>query len=109
MRRSPFGMVSRRCSTIVFARRPHKPLSPTWSQGLEDGLPQDIRMVAVTEMEGSRFPERFVDHESGGFVKRLRTEIGIIGGCERLGAVSQLRKGGQKRGGTQDDDLAVFC
>ena len=70
------------CSIAVWNRDESFP--PASRQGLEDGIAQDIRMMAVTEMKGPGLAERLMYHERRGFIKGLRAEVGVIGCGEGL-------------------------
>ena len=70
------------CSVTVGNRDESFPLADR--QGLEDGIAQDVDMIAMEQMKGPGFAERLMDQERGSFVKGLRAEVGVIGGGEGL-------------------------
>jgi hypothetical protein len=72
------------CANTVAVGNRDEAFPPAGRQGLEDGIAEDIDMIAMAQMKGPRFTERLMDQERRGFIKGLRAEVGVIGGGEGL-------------------------
>lgn len=75
----------------------NEPLSPTCRQGFQNGIPQNIRMVSVTQVVGAVFAQGLIEHGPREFVEGIRAQIGIVGGGKRGIPISKFGKGREQR------------
>ena len=65
-------------------------------------------MVSVPLKVGAIFPQRLIQHHGGDFVEGLRTDVGIVGARQGRVGMAEFGKGGEKRGGSEDQNLAIL-
>lgn len=81
----------------VASRNGNQSIAPSTRQGFKNRVPQDIGVVSVTAEVGPVLPQSLIKHQAGEFVKRLRAQVRIIGGCQGRRSIAQFRERRQQR------------